>query len=94
MNSKSSQTENAIVSVSTQTVMTCFQNVEKITQTMEKHSDNEDVFFPNHSRKRCYYSKIDESFCIADDESSSDKEEPKEENLNVNQTEVHLSFTI
>jgi len=79
INSKSSQTENATVSVSTQTVMTCFQNVDKITQTMEEHSDNEDVFSQTTQENDVTNSEIDESFCIADDESSSDEEETEEE---------------
>jgi len=79
MNSKSSQTENAIVSVSTQTVMTCFQNVDKITQTMEEHLDNEDVFSQITQESDVSISELDDSFRIADDESSSDEEEPQEE---------------
>ena len=78
MNSKSSQTESMTVSVSTQTVMTCLQNLEKTTQTMEDYSDNEDAF-SQVSQENVTSSETDESFQIVDDESSSDEGESEEE---------------
>lgn len=79
MNSKSSQTEDAMVSFSTQTVMTCFQQVDKTTQTIEEHSDNEDVFSQFSQENDVTFSEADESFYITADESSSDEREPEEE---------------